>query len=362
MAELELTEPRGARRSAAGERERQMQRRVFAAIVVLTAVGLAASAALLVDYLRPIPLFCSESGGCGQLRRSVYSHVLGLPTPAIGLAGYFVLSALTLARGHVARFLHLVAATFGALFAGYFLFIQFYLSTFCAYCLTVDLSTIVLLSLVLLRVRTEADSPGTRPSLGVAGVLAFVTVVPFLSNALIKPPIPPVIAAEMAKTPRGQVTIVDFIDFECPYCRHTAADFQPTLDQYRGRFRLVRKQMPLVRMHPHAETAARAAVCAETLGKGDEMAAALISAPVEELTDEGCSKIAVGIGLDPAAFRACLASPATQQKLQSDEAAFKGAHGHGLPLIWINDQMIEGQVGPDKLREAMEKALGEVGG
>lgn len=350
MAEIELTA------------EKKTQRIVFFAIVALTALGLAASAALLVDYLRPLPLFCSETSGCAKLRSTDYSHILGVPTPAIGLVGYFVMASLTVAKGDVARFLHLVAATFGALAAGFFLFLQFMMSTFCAYCLTVDITTIVLLTLVLLRVRTEADGPDGGGAIGVSAVFALAAAIPFVSNAVAKPSVPDVIAAEMKKTPPGEVTIVDFVDFECPFCRQTAADLEPSLEKYRGKYRLVRKQMPLIGIHPHAESAARAATCAETLGKGDEMAAALFHAPVEDLTDDGSTKMATGLGLDEQAFRACLVSPETQKRLEADEAAFKAAHGRALPTIWIGRQVIEGAQGPDKLREAMDKAVVEAGG
>ncbi len=343
-------------------KDARTERLVMGALVGFTAVGLAASTALLVDYLRPLPLFCSESGGCAQLRASVHSHILGFPTPALGVAGYVVLGALTLVRGDTARFLQLVAATFGSLFAGYFLFLQVSMSTYCGYCMAVDISSIVLLSLVLLRVRAEADVPWPRGT-GTAGTLFLAALaIPLASHALIRVRVPPVIAAEMQKTPPGEITIVDFIDFECPYCRKTHTDFEPSLTKYRGKFRLVRKQVPLVRIHPHAIAAARAACCAETLGKGDEMADKLISAPVDQLTDDGCTKIASQIGLDEATFRACLSDPKTQKKIESDQADFKAAQGHALPTIWINDELIEGEQGPDALRKAMEHALGEVGG
>ena len=100
---------------------------------------------------------------------------------------------------------------------------------------------------------------------------------------------PPAIRAEMARTPPGQVTVVDFVDFECPFCRMTNAALQPLLDAHQDRLRVVRRQVPL-RMHPHALDAARAACCGERLGRGDAMASALFSAPVESLTREGCEK------------------------------------------------------------------------
>ena len=99
-----------------------------------------------------------------------------------------------------------------------------------------------------------------------------------------------VIRAEMARTrelgPVGAVTVVDFVDFECPFCRMTHAELEPILEAHRDRLRVVRRQVPL-HMHPHALDAARAACCGERLGSGDAMASALFSAPVDQLTRGG---------------------------------------------------------------------------
>jgi protein-disulfide isomerase/uncharacterized membrane protein len=369
MDPSQLTTPSLARAGGAADAPRlspddaRTLRLVYGVLVVLTTVGLAASAALLVDYLRPMPLFCSESGGCGQLRQSAYAHIGSIPMPAFGVAGYLVMGALLLARGDVARLLHLVAASLGAFVAALLLYLQVRLSTYCAYCMTVDLTSIALFGVVLMRVKLEADGPkDSKMAFGVAGLFIAAVGVPFVSNALIKTPVPEVIAKEIAQTPPGQVTVVDFIDFECPYCRETAADFQPILDQYRGKVRVVRKQMPLFPKHPHSLVAAQAACCAEQMGKGDEMADKLISMPVPDLTEDGCASAAVGLGLDDGAFRTCMRSPATQKQIDADAAEFKAAHGHALPTIWIGKQKIEGAEGAEALRKAMEKAIAEVGG
>jgi uncharacterized membrane protein/predicted DsbA family dithiol-disulfide isomerase len=357
MAEGELTTTPS---TASDEREERTQQLVYGAIVALTALGLAASAALLVDYLRPLPLFCSESGGCAQLRATSYSHIGPIPTPAFGVAGYSVLAVFALLRGDTARFLHLMTATFGALFAAYYLFLQVSLHTFCGFCMTVDITSIVLLSLVLMRVRTEADGPAARGSLAIGAMFAAAIGVPFLSHALVKTKVPEVIAQEITKTPPGEVTIVDFVDFECPFCRQTSIDFEPVLTKYAGRYRLVRKQVPLSR-HPHAATAARAAACGETFGKGDEMAAKLFAQPVDQLDEDGCVSLAQSLGIDADAFRACTADPRTQKKIDADAADFKAAQGHALPTIWIGNEVIEGMQGRDRLQNAMDKAISELG-
>jgi uncharacterized membrane protein/protein-disulfide isomerase len=350
MAERELTQ------------EERWQRLIWGALSTLVALGLAASAALLVDYLRPLPLFCSDTGGCGELRRSAFSHFFGLPTPLYGVAGYAMLGLLTALRGDVARFLELIAAMFGALVAAYLLFIQFSLGTFCTYCMIVDVTTILLLSAVLMRVRIEADPPSWKASVGAGAAFAVAVAIPFGWNALEPKKVPDLVAQEMKKTPRGEITIIDFVDFECPFCRQTAEDFEPLLEKYKGKYRFVRKEMPLAKIHPHALVAAKAECCAESMGQGDAMATKLASAPVADLTEDGCATLAVELGIDEQAFRACLSDPKTMQRVESDGNDFHAVNGHSLPLIWINDQMIEGAQGPDRLREAMDKALAEAGG
>ncbi len=336
---------------------------LFAALSLFTFLGLGASTALLVDYLRPAPLFCSETGGCNVLRQTAFASIGGLPTPLYGVIGFLILGVLALLRGSVVRFLHLLAISFGACAATYLIYVQFVLHTYCKWCLTVDVSTLVLFGLTLWRQRIEVDFPRNLPAkLGVAAAFGVAVVAPFAANAAVKPKLPALIAQEMAKTPPGQVTVVDFVDFECPFCRQTNLDFAPTLAQYRGKYRLVRKQVPLSQIHPHALSAARAECCAEAMGKGDAMADELFAAPVDDLTDDGCVKMAGGLGLDAQKFRACMADPATQKSIDADKAAFHATQGHGLPTIWIGRYKIEGAQGPEVLGAAMAKAVQEAGG
>jgi predicted DsbA family dithiol-disulfide isomerase len=92
------------------------------------------------------------------------------------------------------------------------------------------------------------------------------------------------------------------------------------------------------------------------------MAEKLISAPLDQLDDDGCTKIAASMGIDENAFKACLVDPQTQKKIESDQADFKAAKGHALPTIWINGDVIEGAQGPERLQKAMDKAVADLGG
>ena len=333
---------------------------IYGAIVVLTTVALCASTALLIDYLRPAPLFCDEGGGCNAIKHTSYAAWGGIPTPVFGIVGFLGMGVLAMLRGDVVRFLHLVGASAAACFAAFLIYLQISLGHLCPYCMTVDVSSLILLPLVFLRLRVEIDGP-TRP-VGqglVAAALVTAFTVPVLAHTLIKPKLPDVIAAEIRKTPAGQVTVVDFADFECPFCRQTHQDFQPTLAQYQGRLRIVRKQVPLDHIHPHAMTAARAACCGELLGQGEPMADRLFAIDKEQLTPDGCAKLARELGLDEAQFRACMDDPKTQAKIDADKADFKATGAHGLPTIWIGTQKIEGAQGPEALQAAVLRAVGE---
>lgn len=343
------------------ERKQSVGRRLVLTLLVWlpTLLGLAMSAMLLVDYVRPAPIFCEENGGCDVVKRTVFAALFGIPTPVFGLVGFTVLAVLALLRGKRPRIAHVVVALGAALVAMGLLFVQLLMGVYCKYCVVVDISALALLAGTLVRAKTAWDPPpGHNFPAALASLFALAVALPLGFGFLQPIQVPPAIAAELKKTPRGMVTIVDFVDFECPFCRMTHEELSPIVAELRPRLRVVRKQVPL-RMHPHSMDAARAACCGERLGKGDAMADALFSAPIEELTPEGCEKIAASLGLDSAAFRDCVKDPKIDERIQSDVAEFKASRGHGLPTIWINTQKLEGaQPGP-VLESAIKNALSQ---
>jgi protein-disulfide isomerase len=172
--------------------------------------------------------------------------------------------------------------------------------------------------------------------------------------------LPGPIEAEIARTPRGQATVVEYVDFECPFCRRLDAVLAPIVAKQRGRVRVVRKHVPLVTIHPHAAAAARAAVCAEAQGKGDAMADALFRAPPSAMTDEGNGLLANELGLDGPAFRACLADARTAQRLAADTKEFDAIGGEGVPLVFVGRERFEG-LQEEVTLDALARALGDSG-
>ena len=325
------------------------------------AAGLAASAMLAVDYLRPAPVFCAEDSGCAALKRTVFAMPMGVPTPLLGLVGFAALGAAAPLGGRRARAAQLGMAAVAGLAGVLFVVLQVLLGHLCPYCLVADTSGLASLVIAAWRLRSEPESagPSLRFRLVGGGTLAAAAALP-LATGFRADVTPAVIRAEIARAPRGEVTIVDFVDFECPFCRMTHAELSPVLESHRGRIHLVRRQVPL-RMHPHAQDAARAACCAAQLGQGDAMADALFGADVDTLTPEGCEKIAEGLGLPLDAYRECVKSPATDASIQADKDEFKAARGYALPTIWIDDTLLVGAQPRERLAEALHAALARAG-
>ncbi|HEY4223678.1 MAG TPA: thioredoxin domain-containing protein, partial [Myxococcota bacterium] len=313
-------------------------------LLTALAVGLAGSAALLVDGARTSSALCAADGGCAVVKQTAFAHVLGIPTSAIGLAGFALLAVLALVHQRRSRAALALCACAGAAVALLLLGVQATIGHACPYCIAVDSSALVVAALAVARWRSPAFVASTPLSRALAaGVLVVAAIGPAAFAAFAPARVPAVIARAIDDTPKAQVSVVDFVDFECPFCRQTHAAFAPVLAAHKDALHIVRKQVPLTRIHPHALAAARAACCGELLGHGDDVADALMRAPVNELTEEGCARIAAGAGVTDAAYRACIADPAVDARIASDSADFENAGGRGLPTLYVGREKIEGR-------------------
>jgi uncharacterized membrane protein/protein-disulfide isomerase len=346
--------------SPAPRLSRESKGRLVSLLPVLA--GLAASAALLVDYVRPIPVFCAEGSGCDAVRHTPFATPFGVPLPAVGLAGFLALGALVLVSGRRARMAQVLVAAGAALAGTLLLVIQYLLGHFCPYCTVADASGIASMATASWWMARPAGEPGQGWLRWVGAPLMGLAVGLPVALGLYKPvTVPEAIAAEMARTPRGQVTVVDFVDFECPFCRMTQTELEPVLEAHKGRLRVVRRQVPL-HSHVHAHDAARAACCAEKLGKGDAVAASLFAADVDALTPEGCQKLAEQAGVAAAPYGACVADPATDASIEADRDEFKAAGGYALPTIWIGRRQLVGARSREEISKVLDEELAASGG
>lgn len=332
--------------------------------LVLIAVGLAASTALLVDYTKLNAVFCADGGGCAALRHSTYGHPLGVPLPIPGLVGFVVLGSLALGRGLRVRQMNRIAATIGGVVAVGLISLQLTLGHLCMYCMAVDLSALALMVLSWNRFSRSWDPPqgNLAPGLG-AVALALTVGGPLMWGKLYKAPVPAVIREELARTPKGKVPVVDFVDFECPFCRMAQEKLGPLLAARKAQVWVVRKLVPLTSIHPHALAAAKAACCAEVLGQGDAMAAALFTADIDQLTPEGCARIAETLGLPADKYSACVVDPATDERIARDRRDFQSAKAKddGLPLMWIGSEKVMGARTDDTFERVLNEAASRAG-
>jgi protein-disulfide isomerase len=137
------------------------------------------------------------------------------------------------------------------------------------------------------------------------------------------------------------VTIVEFSDFECPFCGRLFPTLKIVERIYLERVRIVYRQFPLRRIHPLAQKAAEASLCANEQGRFWEMHDSLFS-DQEHLTIDALKARAVTLKLDRAAFNTCLDSGKQVAAIDKDVAEGTKAGVTGTPAMFINGRMLVG--------------------
>jgi protein-disulfide isomerase len=148
------------------------------------------------------------------------------------------------------------------------------------------------------------------------------------------------------------VTIVEYSDFECPFCGSFAATLDELAAAYPDDVRVVFQQFPLA-MHPGAEPAARAAIAAQAQGRFWAMHDRLF-AERHANGNERLVELAVELGLDPVQFEADLQAPAAAKRVADEQAKGREIGVRSTPNFFVNGRLIEGALKPDALRQLVE--------
>jgi protein-disulfide isomerase len=156
------------------------------------------------------------------------------------------------------------------------------------------------------------------------------------------------------------VTIVEFSDFECPYC----GGFYPTLKEveknYKDKIRIVYRQFPLTSIHPRAMKAAEASLCANDQGQFWQMHDAMFTdqskLEVSDLKDK-----AAKLSMNTATFNACLDSSKYAAGIKSEilEGAKVGVSG--TPSLFINGRFLSGDQPYEDLAKIIDDELSRAG-
>ena len=158
------------------------------------------------------------------------------------------------------------------------------------------------------------------------------------------------------------VTIVEFSDLECPFCKSFHPTVKLALAEYGDKVRWVYKHFPLDQLHPKADKEAEAAECAGELG-GNDMFWKYVDR-VFEITPSNngldltlLPQIAQDLGLNRSAFEACLNSGRYADRVEEDYQQGVLAGVNGTPASFVNGVLVSGAVPYETLKAAIEAAL-----
>lgn len=158
--------------------------------------------------------------------------------------------------------------------------------------------------------------------------------------------------------PTATVTLVEYADYECPYCgqaHEILVDLSPLLE---GRARLVFRNFPLAQIHPHAQRAAEAAEAAGAQGMFWEMHDTLFENQ-QELDDEALASYAVELGLDLSRFTRELAAGTFAGRVREDFLSGVRSGVNGTPTFFINGRRHDRAWDAESLTLAIEAAAKE---
>lgn len=158
----------------------------------------------------------------------------------------------------------------------------------------------------------------------------------------------------------ASVTIIEFSDFECPYCGKFFTETLPLIKQNyinTGKVKLVYRDFPLS-FHPDSEKAAEAAECAGEQSKYWEMHDKLFEDQTA-LSVDNLKQYAKDIGLDSAKFNSCLDSGKMSTEVQKDLADGQSYGVSGTPTFFINGVELVGAQPYSAFDQVIKQALGQ---
>ncbi len=156
------------------------------------------------------------------------------------------------------------------------------------------------------------------------------------------------------------ITIVEFSDYQCPFCRRWHDEvYEPLLAAYPGKIRLVYRHLPLTSIHPDAMSAAEAAMCAGEQDAYWPFHEKLFSS--ESLGNSTYIQYAQDLGLDMGTFESCLSDHKYQQAVQADSDFAINLGIRSTPTFFINGLAIVGAQPLDVFKQVIDKELaGEI--
>jgi protein-disulfide isomerase len=157
--------------------------------------------------------------------------------------------------------------------------------------------------------------------------------------------------------PDAPVTVVEFSDFQCPFCARGSKTLNTLKKKYGDRLRLVFKQNPLP-MHKHAARAAEASLCAQEQKEAYfwQLADQMFEHQ-NDLGTEALKKYAAAVGLDASRFEQCLSSNRMAKRVQQDLTEALELGIESTPVYFINGRLVSGAQPLEEFIEVIDQEL-----
>jgi protein-disulfide isomerase len=156
------------------------------------------------------------------------------------------------------------------------------------------------------------------------------------------------------------ITLVEFSDYQCPYCHRAQEAVDQILKQYDGKVRFVHREYPIPG-HPRAFAAAVAARCASDQGRFWDFHRNLLTVP-GDLSDDDFKQRAAGLGLDGAKLGECVGSGRFDKDVNEAREAGSRIGVTGTPTFFINGRMLSGALPVEEFRQIVDEELAKSGG
>ncbi len=171
-------------------------------------------------------------------------------------------------------------------------------------------------------------------------------------------PVPPVDGDDHVRgNPNAKVTMIEYSDFECPFCLRHVDTMEQVLAQYPNDVNLVYRHFPLTSIHPEAQKAAEASECAGAQGKFWEMHDKIFEANAAgAMSVQKWKDAAKELGLNTTTFNKCLDNGEMAARVAQDTQEGSSAGVGGTPGTFVNGQLVEGAVPFASFQQILQQA------
>ena len=379
------------------------QNRKLTLLGILSAAGFFLAAFLshhfyeLRNGLSGFDSFCNLGGkiNCDVVSTSSFAEPIpGFPLSSFAAGFFLSIAPLTFFarnmywRRDALRAL-LLATGFGTALSLFYLFIMiFKLEAYCTYCLGIDAINLISFGLVLSLAPELKDGP--KPDRGkwktfaaISAVSLLITLIGFkgFDQSKVDSDEAERIIHQVLSTPtvaiqsptdspsfgpdEAPITLIEFSDFQCPYCKMGAQTLHSVLQRYRKEVRVVFKNFPLDgacnrkverSMHPYACTAAKAAMCAHQQGKFEAVYQKLFEQ--QELLSQGkMETLLTEAGTPLPSLQTCMDDPATLTRVQKDIEEGLTLNVESTPSFFINGHPVQGALTPTVWFKLIDRIL-----